>query len=392
MPFSLRSDDELIAEARRALEALGVDVVLDRSSSSLDECIESNQLAGPIRKSAILTSRAAVNQFTSRGFEACAALLGAFLPLPGAAFRATFQYTTLGRSREMVDVAAAASAWWRKVCADPTWRHGDTFICGTCHEHVPLAQEVPACPQCHADICKPCTQRLAGGTQVLRCPDCDTWYLEELPAWGVPWDMPRPAPTRRPAPAPSSALPRRMAAAVGPDGWLRLPPRHQRMHPVDVLVDGVLSVLDGQLTIEPTVTGSPPKPEDVPLFLRLPLSDRLHFQSSALEAVRRQLRQVSLWCSRSQRGRHRRPMGARGVSSASRLLPALSILQAVDRLIEQEVADADLFKEVWVRVRAAGQAGRGCGCVGGRAAPPAGRAREQQPATASACQRWLHQM
>ncbi len=38
MPFLLRSDEELIAEATRALEELGVEVVLDSTSRSQGQC------------------------------------------------------------------------------------------------------------------------------------------------------------------------------------------------------------------------------------------------------------------------------------------------------------------------------------------------------------------
>ncbi len=105
--------------------------------------------------------------------------------------------------------------------------------------------------------------------------------------------MPRPAPTRRHAASPPpSALPQRTAATVGPDGWLRLPPQHQRMHPVDVLVDGVLAALDGTMRVTPTALdryGFAYSTDDI-TFLRLPLSDRFHEGIGALEDARRRLK------------------------------------------------------------------------------------------------------
>ncbi len=155
---------------------------------------------------------------------------------------------------------------------------------------------------------------------LFRCPQCDTWYLEATPcSWGVPWDMPRPAPTRREAapataaPSSSSALPRRMAAAVGADGWLRLPPRHQQMHPVDVLVDGVLAALDGHVDVRAKTRGTRAAPEDQLTFRRLPLSDAFEEEGVTLDAMRRRLK------------------------------------QSVDRLMRD--ASATLFQEVWVEVR-----------------------------------------
>ncbi len=147
-----------------------------------------------------------------------------------------------------------------------------------------------------------CSKRAiqASGQGVLRCPSCSTWHNDVTSAErGVPWDMPRPAPTRRQAataaaPSTSSALPQSMAAAVGPDGWLRPPPQHQRMHPVDVLVDGVLAALDGYITVDPRVSepGAAAPDWDTVSFTRLPLRDDFEEEGVSLDSVRRDLRRA----------------------------------------------------------------------------------------------------
>ncbi len=143
-------------------------------------------------------------------------------------------------------------------------------------------------------MCAACWNKAAASEQrdVRQCTKCGTWRLDMTAnVWGVPWDMPRPAATRTSAPAPSSALPRRMAAATGPDGWLRLPPRHQRTHPVDVLVDGVLAALDGIVMVWADVYRMEfGGPRDVVRMLRDALTE--DFTETTLEDVRRHLKRV----------------------------------------------------------------------------------------------------
>ncbi len=281
MPFSLRSDEELVAEARRALEALGVEVVVDRASSNKQQCAERNQLWLSSNKSVIATSRAMKESTVSGGSVACAAFL-----LAPLASKTSVMASPILRNRQFVDGGAAAAAWWRSL-QRPEQEGGDITCCA-CHRRAAFDQ-LP-CPQCHADICKACVER---ARHMLRCPQCSTWYLEAVSSsGGVPWDMPRPAPTRTRSPAAYSALPQRMAAAVGPDGWLRRPPRHQRMHPVDVLVDGVLAALDGDMSVLPAPVGGAPADDDFLTFTRLPLSDQVSGKGSSLDTVRRRLKQV----------------------------------------------------------------------------------------------------
>ncbi len=280
MPFSLRSDEELVAEARRALEALGVEVVIDSISSSVPQSVRRHQLAQSRNKVTIATSRAAVVASVTSP-EVFAALLvfcglGAIKALP------------IPRNRAHLDHAAAAAEWWG--CLQR--QEGSAVTCCACHQPAPAGKVLPRCPQCHANLCMSCTDN-----DVRTCPTCGVWYLEGYHAeWGVPWDMPRPAPTRRQAsaapPSSSSALPPRMAAAVGPDGWLRLPPRHQRMHPVDVLVDGVLAALDGRVAVWPSLRQTNSSGDSMLTFTRLPLLDSFGPQSASLEDVRRRLKQA----------------------------------------------------------------------------------------------------
>ncbi len=318
MPFSLRSDEELIAEAQRALEALGVEVVIDRTSSTTQQVTLRNQLWDP-RKLAIVTSRALVDRapFPST----CGAIL---VPsLRGA------QSLFLPRNQPHLEVAAAAAAWWRRISTDPRWRT-TTFTCCACRQHAPVAGLLLPCQQCFADICMPCIKRSG---HLFKCPECSAWHLQAtLPLWGVPWDMPRAAPTRREAataatPPSASALPRRMAAAVGPDGWLRLPPQHRRMHPVDVLVDGVLSALDGNMTVLPSVRGHRMDLGNGVTFTRLPLSDSFRQEGVTLDTVR------------------------------------LDLKRTVDRLMRE--ASTQLLREACVQVRTLVVA-RGTGGTGGR--------------------------
>ncbi len=83
-----------------------------------------------------------------------------------------------------------------------------------------------------------------------------------------------------------------MAAAVGPDGWLRRPPQHQRMHPVDVLVDGVLAALDGQVRVEARLPRVDCAKGDALTFTRVPLSDDFMEPGVTLDSVRRRLKPV----------------------------------------------------------------------------------------------------
>ncbi len=285
MPFSLRSDEELIAEARRALEALGVTVVIDRASRSVQQCVQRDRLWKNNSTVAVITSRAALG--TAPGCALSGPILASRNKGPG-------HFVALPRNQQQLDPAAAARAWWLTICADPAWRWSDIW-CRACDERVRVALAAPApaaCQQCFACICEPCVAR---GRQLFRCPQCSAWYLEAtLTTWGVPWDMPRPAPTRRHAAAPSSpALPQRMATAVGPDGWLRPPPQHQRMHPVDALVDGMLAALDGRVVVRTRARGArPPAPGDELAFTQLPLSDRFIEEGPSLDTVRRRLKRA----------------------------------------------------------------------------------------------------
>ncbi len=285
MPFSLRSDEELIAEAKRALEALGVEVVIDSASSSVQQVAQRNQLDMHIgRRVAIATSRAVASACAKPRPDAIAAVLITAVP----SVQPIAQFALLHRNREHLDVGAAA--WWLKIMADPLHGCQGFITCCKCRRRAPYWQgdQVP-CPQCHADICTACA---ASKDHAIWCRSCGSWYLEAQHfLWGVPWDMPRPAPTRRQADSPSSALPQRMAAAVGPDGWLRLPPGHQRMHPVDVMVDGVLAALDGRVLVHPTLPMCAYEQEDVVRFARAPLGDCLQ-EGASLEGTRRRLRQT----------------------------------------------------------------------------------------------------
>ncbi len=83
-----------------------------------------------------------------------------------------------------------------------------------------------------------------------------------------------------------------MAEAVGPDGWLRPPPRHQRMHPVDVLVDGVLAALDGHVFVGASVLEGQRASCDNVVFTRLPLSDGFLEKGISLDTVWRDIKQV----------------------------------------------------------------------------------------------------
>ncbi len=292
MPFSLRSDEELIAEARRALEALGVEVVIDSTSSSLEECVQRHELDLSSSKVAILTSRAAVEESApSEPVEMCAAFLATLVYIPDLGVLSCLR-TMLWRTLEQVDVAAGIVAWWRRMHADPGWR-GTGFTCCRCRKRHPAPMTPHACQQCQADICARCMQQLS----LHRCTVCRAWCVGPT-LDGVPWDMPRPAPTRREAiaataaaPSTTSALPQRMAAATGSDGWLRLPPQHQRMHPVDVLVDGVLAALDGCVSVRPSTRDTCPAPKDDVAFTRLPLSDTI-LEGVTLDSVRRRLKQA----------------------------------------------------------------------------------------------------
>ncbi len=264
MPFVLRSDEELIAEARRALEALGVEVVIDRASSSAGQSLKTT-LRTPSsaqHRVAILTSRAAIDEAAGPVSPLCSAVIQSSIAAQGS---------MLSRHHQHLDTAAAATAWWRRIIDDPQWRYG--YTCGACRQRVPRAPgDWPPCLQCYAGICTPCSRRIG---DLFKCPQCSAWYLGATSnSWGVPWDMPRPAPTRREAAAVSSALPPRMAAAVGPDGWLRPPPQHQRMHPVDVLVDGVLAALDGHVTADAYATDIPRAQGGSVAFVSMPLSEQ----------------------------------------------------------------------------------------------------------------------
>ncbi len=280
--------------------------MVDSSSKSFDESAERHQLALHKKKAAILTSRAALSEHAPHLVPEtiAAVVLVAFKDGPG---RALHSYD-LRRHREDMDMARAAAAWWRATSADPLRRKASKgFTCSACSRRMaPEMDQVAPCQQCQACICAWCVNSGAG---IFKCPACSIWQQETgHHQWGVPWDMPRPAasPPAAAAAVPSSALPRRMAAAVGPDGWLRLPPRHQRMHPVDVLVDGVLAALDGYVNVYPNVTGRGRRPGDKLTFTRVPLSNRFHTalmpmgptpdsvyeQACTLEDVRAHLRPV----------------------------------------------------------------------------------------------------
>ncbi len=303
MPFSLRSDEELIAEAQRALEALGVEVVIDRTSSSARQCVEDNMLTQG-SKVAIATSRAIIDSLPAMGSEQCAALLVTAVVSrpPDERILLVAKAAGLSSKRDDLDSGAGAVAWWRKVSRQRSEQRTEegavTCKCCVCRRRRP--KEAPACQQCHADFCAPCAM---GRAHDETCPVCGAWYLDGRVVHGVPWHMPRPAaPRTAAAPAPSSsALPQHMAAAVGPDGWLRPPPRHQRMHPVDALVDGVLAALDGNLGIEPRLPHVEGAEGDKVALIRTPQAPHSSLMGSlisglgaetSVDSVRRRLKKV----------------------------------------------------------------------------------------------------
>ncbi len=259
---------------------------------------------------AITTSRTILETLEPRRSEEVAACLATSRPW---GHQRVLKSLPLHRNREFLDVQASTLAWWGCL---PQVTPPGVITCSACGRRAPI--KVQPCPQCSADICEACTKE--GDPQ--ECPSCGSWYLEVYPfQWGVPWDMPRPAPTRCEAvapatPAPAVALPQRMAAATGPGGWLRLPPQHQQMHPVDVLVDGVLGALDGNMLITPGLPYLAFDQRNSVSFERAALSDRFRDEGEFvdLEGARRRLK------------------------------------QAVDRLMRQ-AAGAGLFQEVRLEVR-----------------------------------------
>ncbi len=112
MPFILRSDEELIAEAKRGLEALGVEVVIDSMSSTPLQCAQRNQLVQGSNKVAIATSRAIVNACAKSRAEGIAAVLLATFP---ATLHQSMRLTRCGGSlAEATPAARAGSAWLRR--------------------------------------------------------------------------------------------------------------------------------------------------------------------------------------------------------------------------------------------------------------------------------------
>ncbi len=290
MPFSLQSDEALIAEARRGLEALGLEVVLDHASTDLQDCMWVNGLHDTRRRVVISTNRTAIAKSDPEHPEKKAALiLAVFISDMGETVGAMH---SVRRNRDHADAAAAAASWWQRNSADPKWRF-KPITCDLCRRQEPPKPSVcSCCYQCQAFLCTSCAHRRGATTgNGFKCHRCGAWDYASG-AWGVPWDMPRPAPTRRSAAPPqlSAALPPRMAEAVGPDGWLRLPPQHQRMHPVDVLVDGVLGVLDGEMLVCPYAAGTSGSNADEVDFTRCALAEQF-FNGATLDSVRRQLKQ-----------------------------------------------------------------------------------------------------
>ncbi len=327
MPFILRSDEELIAEAQRALAALGVEVVLDPSSGSAPEFWARQPEILGAAQAAILTSREAaawIAAQTGRAERNAGVLVAALRRQPRE-----YLACALDRNRD-VDVRRRVTVWWRTLAVNPP---GVQRVCGRCSAAIPSSRTFEPCDQCMGEVCRPCDAHITIGPGchrwgarrparaavlrgvrafgpgaasktfncvdhcVFKCPSCESWHLSARDDWGVPWDMPRPAPTRREgaaatAPPSASALPQRMALAVGPDGWLRLPPQHQRMHPVDVLVDGVLAALDGCVRIFPYVSFGVAQNPHVLEFTSVPLRDGdvTFSQGGGVDGARRRLK------------------------------------------------------------------------------------------------------
>ncbi len=263
--------------------------------SDLHECVEVTRLLDKPLRVVINTNRTAIAQDEAEHPEQAAALLLAmFVSSTGECVCAMHG---VRRNRDHADAAAAAVTWWQRNSADPESRY-KPITCDLCRRQDPPKPSVcSCCYQCQAFLCDACARRRGasgGGFKCHRCGYSD--YASGV--WGVPWDMPRPAPTHRPsaaaAPPPppqrSTALPPRMAQAVGPDGWLRLPPQHQQMHPVDVLVDGVLNVLDGEMMVCPYLPGSGGSEADEVTFMRWALAEQFS-GGVTLDVVRRRLKQ-----------------------------------------------------------------------------------------------------
>ncbi len=110
MPFSLRSDEELVAEAQRALEALGVEVVIDSASSSVKACADRQQLWDASNKAVISTSRVLKESIVAGGSVAYAC---AFLLAPLAS-KTSVMASPILRNRVGLE-AGAAVAWWHSM-------------------------------------------------------------------------------------------------------------------------------------------------------------------------------------------------------------------------------------------------------------------------------------
>ncbi len=372
MPFFLRSDEELIAEATRALEELGVQIVVDDRSRSLEESWQPLQPVGKILHRmlegdvamhplvAVHTVRDALEEWCHQGAyaELYTSLLVASVP-NGEGGLSQHSYSLLRNRGGVVDVRASVRAWWREVQAQET--SSGVFTCRQCQRRGDQAGGAAlSCRACWAAFCVSCAQRMVqSNAPCPACASCCTRIDESPPIWGVPWDMPRPTPSPPQAapPAPSSsALPRRMAAAVGPDGWLRPPPQHQRMHPVDVLVDGVLAALDGYVMVNP-MSGSVEDQRYIVRFERLPLREDFSPDHATLEQARQYLKRV---------------------------LP--SVARQAARCVRHEVD---------VRVRLSGERGRGSvAATALLAARPAGGAATQERVRFAPCARrwcaWWH--